>query len=1244
MQDVRSIHSRAQMMNERGQAVLKDAAGFIDKDGFSYRDLLQQFQGQTQSNAKKKEQETPAKSKQSAPIKETSATEMLNHLSRMSNSYRVSSKTAPRNENKNEPIKGDLNSDGVIDDADEKLMRDCVKQNYLKKGTSYLKAADFDDDGEVNIADMSEFRQAMSRFKESQREISESSTGTRNRLALTNTDSAFPEFTVVPSPFANIILGPTGNDRREVLPVPQPNPGPPSPIPPSPTPNPIPAPPDNDKNALSFSAEDLESVKKHIVELEMITDPAALAKYDFDGNGKISLVDLARMDRLVSSDTNGDGVFDETDAAALRERSDKADILAMWDKINELYAGKIKEIEREKQNDEWEKESEEIKNDLKDIDWYEPVLTPKLEPIVFDKTKGDVNGDGKINDDDLDMIRKYIIGTIYLNKYKNDTYSEYVKPEYTSVMDVNEDGIVDEVDFSIAVNLANGKEIHNVPGSSEDNPLYLVTKSEQLHIPKGEFVKLDKESKTFYIDENGKWHINADNDKSSDKKKIYTNDDDVFVESGDYSQIKIEGANSIINVNYDKNSAVNYSDFFGNNSKIITATGSNSTIIRDKGGDKDVFVFDTGGHGDYEIQNNDDSAFTIRIADYITINDSKCRISLKEINGIPTIVNIDGESLVLLKGKINGETIVMGYGGSGGYTWNNEQIKLSELPGADEIFSHTSDTDNFQWVSRTYTRKVQDGGEDFVEKVGNINSTFTVSDGNEVTISESNDELKEVIPNLITYNGTVDVTKGDIKLKVDDKEYVKANGAATYTRDWDKLKVEAKEPIELETLEDSTNVEIRASNGDNTITLNGKNGKVFTGNGNDKIVINGDDSAVFLEGGENDITINAWSYVQAGQGKDIFSIKASGGKINGFDPNMDTLNLSLSLGKLTVKQVENTTYPTILLQNAETGMTVCALSNYKDLDKIQEIVKTHNESWELNEAENHMAVLQHELAEHLGRLVNEAISENQSVKEKEDAVKRLLSNIKVSPSDADVSEADKRDFAEAIADYLSEQSDETSIKNMEKFLGSIIDGLTPFTTKNGMRVSGGTYNGAYAFSATPKNKASTTMYISSNDKENKAAVADFMKAMAKEAKDLVDDATKKFISAITSISEKKVSAGYDIGMALLDVMSGKKPDAGKVGKALLGLSEAVIFSFVNNAIHKAAEKKSFGGNLDMFGGTLWEEDYIEKVSDFRNAKDLLIDTKKQYNNLTKTFVESDKKTLDEQLKTMQGYVNYLIQL
>ena len=591
---------------------------------------------------------------------------------------------------------------------------------------------------------------------------------------------------------------------------------------------------------------------------------------------------------------------------------------------------------------------------------------------------------------------------------------------------------------------------------------------------------------------------------------------------------------------------------------------------------------------------------------------------------------------------------------------NSNEIALKQIPITSQIFinggeksnetnlSVTTNPTNPQWISKTYTRKVQDGGESFNEEQGNINSNITVSDGNYVTISESNDRLQEVVPNLTMYNGRVAVTKGDVKLKVDDKDYIKGNGAATYTREWDKLKVEAKEAIELETLEDSANVEISAFVGDNKITLNGEKGKVLTRGGNDKIVINGEDSSVFLLEGNNDITINAPSYVQAGKGKDNFLVKTPGVIINEFDPDNDTLNLSSPLGKLTVTKSEKAGYPIFFIQNEETRGMVCALSNPTGSDeiqdKIQEIVKTHNERYDLNETENRMAVIQRELADQLERLTNEMIETYQNPKQ--GLIENLTKKISIQPSTAKVSENMKADFAEAVAEAVeTSKIKSTSFSSMEQFLGQVKNGLEPIKTENGMSMYGATVNGAYAFWAFPDNNSLATMSIASDNKESQAAINNYLNSLKTDLGEKLDDATKEVISAITGISKKKVSAGYDIGMVLVDIMSGKKPDAGKVGRAFLDLTEDALFGFVNKAIHKAAEKRTLGDNiLDIFNGTIWEKDSINMVNDIRNAKNFLLDTQKQYNSLSKNFTDEGNTTLNEKLKALEGFVNYLSKL
>ena len=50
------------------------------------------------------------------------------------------------------------------------------------------------------------------------------------------------------------------------------------------------------------------------------------------------------------------------------------------------------------------------------------------------------------------------------------------------------------------------------------------------------------------------------------------------------------------------------------------------------------------------------------------------------------------------------------------------------------------------------------------------------------------------------------------------------------------------------------------------------------------------------------------------------------------------------------------------------------------------------------------------------------------------------------------------------------------------------------------------------------------------------------------------------------------------------------------------------------------------------------------VNDIRNAKNFLLDTQKQYNSLSKNFTDEGNTTLNEKLKALEGFVNYLSKL
>ena len=549
------------------------------------------------------------------------------------------------------------------------------------------------------------------------------------------------------------------------------------------------------ENTLSYSEADVDLLSRYLVESEDITDKGTFYKFDMNNNGELTTEDLRRVADMVYSDQNGDGIFDERDAAALRNNPDKADIVEYWDKHNVVYNEKIAQIERDKQNEEFIKESEKIKNDLNNIDWYEPVEpTPEPEPepeelpvLKFDEFAGDITEDGTVSRTDVNLIGQYIRGEL------KDYDSEKINK-----MDINKDGVIDEIDYSIALNLAHGKEIRGIPGSSADNPKYMaldeyisdsidgeyickswgegafyvsqgdkitrisygwnITMSNRPHtsiiphtsvIPDGYVYIGNNEKEMLFTDGEIEVTINNDgttNVKSLDNGEIVLFGDNLYIDRSTGSKTRVNGKNSVIKINSVDDNGVD---------SHVSVYKENCTIIRDSGNDKDVFHFSLDARN-CVIQNNDDSPFTINLAGYY----GNIYISLRNINGTPTIVDKEGTPIVSLKGKINGEITVEG--------WNFEK-KLNDLPDPDEIFKPnennliiTTNPDNPDEWFKSYTRTANYPSETFDIKDydGNIKGQVTVSGGNEVTLTESYGNLVLVTPNLIVEGGSVTDTKG----------------------------------------------------------------------------------------------------------------------------------------------------------------------------------------------------------------------------------------------------------------------------------------------------------------------------------------------------------------------------------------------------------------------------------------------------------------------------------------------------
>lgn len=421
MPNVREMQSRAHVMNKGNRPVLNNAAGFIDEDGFSYRDLLQQFHGQPKSNVKKKDQETPEKSNHPAPRREATPVEMLNNLLHFTNRSNVSRNTAPRSHAKKEEIKGDLNNDGIIDDADEKLMRDCVKQNFLKEGSSYIKAADFDDDGRITVADMSEF--GLTRYRKSQE--NSGVTGDINNDGTVSDDDQnlldqYLDGKVRYSDINNEDVNGDGvvdrNDARHL------------------------------NNLVQYG------------KMELPTDILG----DIDNDGKIDISDIKRLQdtfdgkeshvNVYNADINGDDIVDQNDMTALKNiisdekiqknngilgdiNNDGTVDASDQHLLDEYLDGKVQSIKvnNEDVNGDGVVDRNDARN-LNNLVQYGKMETPT-------GILGDTNNDGRIDAADIDKLNNWLTGKeSHVNVYNAN---------------VNGDGVVDQNDVTAIENLIN---------------------------------------------------------------------------------------------------------------------------------------------------------------------------------------------------------------------------------------------------------------------------------------------------------------------------------------------------------------------------------------------------------------------------------------------------------------------------------------------------------------------------------------------------------------------------------------------------------------------------------------------------------------------------------------------------------------------------------------------------------------------------------------------------------------------
>lgn len=1065
------------------------------------------------------------------------------------------------------------------------------------------------------------------------------------------------------------------------------------------------------ENTLSYSEADVDLLSRYLVESEDITDKGTFYKFDMNNNGELTTEDLRRVADMVYSDQNGDGIFDERDAAALRNNPDKADIVEYWDKHNVVYNEKIAQIERDKQNEEFIKESEKIKNDLNNIDWYEPVEpTPEPEPepeelpvLKFDELAGDITGDGVVDEKDLFMIERKILnnyssGIVY--QFPNQTIR--LNDNMITNMDINKDGVVDEVDFSIAYNLSIGKEMHGMPGSSKDNPRYIINdgfvdkyvsnsiegeyiseasyNSENVThgvyyvsqgdtinfhngwndvvmsniphtsiIPYGDIYIGNNDEKMLYT--NTEIEVTIDNDGKTNVKSLENGDislygDNISISRSTGSYTYVDGKNSIIRINSVDNA---------HGSK-VSVWGENCTIIRDGGNDKDSFSV---GGITCEIQNNDDSPFII-----VIYRNGLQGASVKNINGIPTIIGREGSPIISLKGKINGDILIK---------YATGESLLKDLPGADEIFKPnennliiTTNPDNPDEWFKSYTQILNsDETFDVMDYDGNVKGKVTVSGGNEVTLTKAYDKIVLVTPNLIVEGGSVTDTKGLAGLKVDGKEYVKnSEGKATYTKEGDKLKIVANGPFDIETTDYGDNIEISAFNGNNNITFNGKNGVVNTGhgndeikikgsgnivntgNGNDTVEINGADSRVYLNSGENSVTMNAPSLVFAGSGKDKFNVNTSGATIMDFNPNEDSLGLSLSFGKLTAKvRTDGIAYPTILIQNEETGRTVCALVNCTDLGKINDIVNNHNQEVTVQEARDRIDELERDFAEKLGALVQEEISSD-STKAKAELIEELKKNItKNSSIPAEDFEMLKNRIAEEAADIIASKPEIT--KDVLTNGASMVDFFSKMFTKK--EFSEGKYTitmdgfgddaaNVFQIKVSWKDNGkeeSVFLGLPATEKGIKTAISNLIKAGGEVIDEQIDKATKEVISALTGVDKKIISNVYDLGTSILEMLITGKTNNKQIAESLANIGKETLES----AIY---------GMIDRFGATsrasnAWIETQKGKVKDLIKNMNTLNKIKNSLSSLSNSS-ESNLKNINKTINDTTSLLSGLFEL
>lgn len=995
-----------------------------------------------------------------------------------------------------------------------------------------------------------------------------------------------------------------------------------------------------------------------------LEDPANRLKYnDYYEQAKTQLLEngeITESTLIDSVDMNGDGKVDWEDLQQLRTLLNP-----------------------------YEVEKEVIGSDETETITPVPEEEP-VQPIAIDPLIADIDGDGSVDLDDLFGIRYYILGDI---KNEGDRYNGIIlDSNMIKKMDINGDGSIDEIDFSLAVNIKQGKEVYGTPGSSRDNPLYIVGDYTSQNID-GEYVNdmcvtdmsFLYSGRMFYIGQGDQlkhseysyinkmivsdrphkiivpYNMIVDDEVDNSTllfTSVYNNSevaivryedghmgisvpsgqnistfaDDLLIDTGKHTYIDAHGKNTTVTINYEDNALPKEdTNFLGT---IVNLSGEGSKIIREKGNSEDSFMVNA---PNCRIEDSSNEKYLLYINHYIK------NLHLEDVNGIPTIKSEDNSTWIELVGKVSSEITV------GDTKHNKQQIK--DIPGYKEIFEiddsvspdsitiEQNPNNPYEWL-KSYTRTVGYPGESFINSTGN---SIWVSGGNEVKVTEIRGEISWVFPNLIADGGEVKLEKGSTLIELDGKNYLEIEeGTATFIRNGDKLSVRNAENVDIKTFKDSDNVSIEALRGNNKIELNGKNPRVVCGNGKDEITINGYNAHIIAGDGDDTIVINGKdAYVQGGYGSDHFLIKDYGAMLSDFDANQDTLTIDTRFGKLTAKQEGQS----IVIQT-EGGEDVAYLLGNKSFDKIQDIINKHNFKVEKNELVSTWKSSERDLYSKIGTLVEDEIKAYKDSAEEKgiSQLKKLIINDPKDPVPDNILAV----FAEKVADDIASKPGFTkdtckSASAFVSYFANISSRISESQNDFQMEISGYGLNKANLYTATVDwidkrgKKHQSTISLPSNAENLSQAMQAYIDTASELAKDVIDESSKKVISSLTGLNGKVVDTAYDIGKGIIEILVTGKTDGKDFTKALVDVGSEVIKSAIEKMIERSAMKVS--GN-DIFS-------LFDKSKQAKKSKENLNEAIRWIHDLnemgssiwTVLETDSDYKQFKEAVKCLEKAVN-----